>query len=268
MPIKPLRILEWNVGKRRAAQHSLLNYEETNNFDMLLLAEPYRFYLDNQITPKVIQHHYWEAAIPTQFNKTAYQKDNFRSMIYINKRLQYRQIPIENADLTAVTIKRGQTTILVVAVYAVYSRTRQQRTQELQSLLQAITAAWQKVQQQTDKAQLLVMGDFNRHDMVWGGAGIALERLGEGEPILDFMMEHQLYSALPRGTITFCNEPGTSKSTIDLALVPMQLQHRVRMCQISETDHGSDHNAIELVLETEEAAETLQRKYRSYNIAN
>ena len=67
--------------------------------------------------------------------------------------------------MTAVTIKRGQTTVLVVLVYAAYYRTRTQRTQELQRQLQAITTIWQQVQQQANKAQLLIAGDFNKHDM-------------------------------------------------------------------------------------------------------
>src|SRR5271155_5439498 len=98
MDVKLLQVLQWNVGKRREAQLSLLNDQETNSFDFLLLAEPYRFTLKGQSRPTVPQHHYWEAVLPTTFVQTAYQPFNFRSMIYINKRFKYQQIPIPCAD--------------------------------------------------------------------------------------------------------------------------------------------------------------------------
>ena len=58
MAVKPLQILQWNVGKRPEAQLSLLNDTETNQFDFLLLLEPYRFTLKGQSKPSVPQHHY------------------------------------------------------------------------------------------------------------------------------------------------------------------------------------------------------------------
>ena len=103
-------------------------------------------------------------------------------MIYVNKRIPFRQIPIPHVDLTAVTIKRGETTYLVVSVYAYYHPNKSQRERELQNLLQEIARAWQQVQQQSNSTQLIVAGDFNRHDITWGGARIANERIGEGEP--------------------------------------------------------------------------------------
>jgi hypothetical protein len=77
MDLKPLQILQWNVGKRREAQLSLLNDQHTNQFDFLLLAEPFRFTLAGQNQPTVLKHHYWEAVLPTKWVQTAYQPFNF-----------------------------------------------------------------------------------------------------------------------------------------------------------------------------------------------
>src|SRR4030088_755616 len=189
MSINTLKILEWNVGKGREAQHSLLNDEETNQFDLLLLSEPYRFIPKNQENPIAPQHHYWEIVIPTKFSKTSYDKNNFRSMIYVNKRIPFKQIPIPHTDLIAVTIKRGETIYLVVSVYAYYHPNKSQRERELQNLLQEITQAWQQVQlqRQANSTQLIIAGDFNRHDITWGEARIGNERMGEGDPLLNFM---------------------------------------------------------------------------------
>src|SRR4030081_519948 len=270
MSINTLKILEWNVGKGREAQHSLLNDEETNQFDLLLLSEPYKFIPKNQENPIAPQHHYWETVIPTNFTRTSYDKNNFRSMIYVNKRIPFKQIPIPHADLTAVTIKRGETIYLVVSVYAYYHPNKSQRERELQNLLQEITQAWQQVQlqHQANSTQLIIAGDFNRHDITWGGARIANERIGEGEPILNFMIQHQLYSALPQGIITYTNKAETSCTTIDLFLIPMQLQASVYQCQKYNIDHGSDHKAMALTLRVEEYINTQPRKYRSYNMVD
>jgi hypothetical protein len=101
-----------------------------------------------------------------------------------------------------------------------------------------------------------------------GGAGISSERIGEGEPILGFMIQHQLYSALPHGTITFSNKAEARQTTIGLVLLPTQLRSNVYLCQQYDTDHGSDHKAISLVLGVEESINIQPRKHRSYNMAN
>lgn len=107
-----MQILQWNVGKRRSSQLSLLNDEETNNFDLLLIREPYRF------TPTVVPTHtYWEAVLPTTFTRTARQPYNFRSIIYINKRTRGRRIPMDSSDLVAIRLTSNGTAMLVIAVY-------------------------------------------------------------------------------------------------------------------------------------------------------
>lgn len=57
------------------------------------------------------------------------------------------------------------------------------------------------------------------------------------------MNEHALLSLLPRGTETW--QSGDRESTIDLMLASEELAATVCSCQIHETEHGSDHRAIE-----------------------
>jgi hypothetical protein len=41
--------------------------------------------------------------------------------------------------------------------------------------------------------EVFIVGDFNRHDIVWGGNEVALgTRQGEGSRILDFIKENNL----------------------------------------------------------------------------
>ena len=248
MAIKPLQILQWNVGKRREAQLSLLNDQQTNNFDFLLLAEPFRFTLEGQNQPTVPQHHYWEAVLPTKWVRTAYQPFNFRSMIYVNKRFKFQQMPIPSSDLTAVLIKQNQESLLIISAYVEYNQNSAQCKRILEQSLQHVRTTLQKACQDNPSTRLVLARDFNRHDSLWGGQGASWRRQGEGEPILQFMAEHQLWSALPQGTTTYSNDSTSKESTIDLMLVPSLFRPMIISCQTYGIDHGSDHRAISLKL--------------------
>lgn len=94
-----------------------------------------------------------------------------------------------------------------------------------------------------NKLDILVVGDFNRHDQLWGGDLVATsKRQGEANLILQFMAEFGLQSLLPRGTITFVGTQG--RSTIDLTLASVNLTHNLLRCQTHSVEHGSDHRAI------------------------
>jgi hypothetical protein len=57
------------------------------------------------------------------------------------------------------------------------------------------------------------------------------------------MCDHSLRSLLPRGTKTWQN--GNRETTIGLILASEELASTVAKCIIHETEHGSDHQAIE-----------------------
>jgi len=90
---------------------------------------------------------------------------------------------------------------------------------------------------------VILAGDFNRHDQLWGGDDVSAERQGEADPIIDLMGDYSLCSLLPRGTKT--RKRGRSETTIDLILASEELALTMLKCVIHETGHGSDHSAIE-----------------------
>jgi hypothetical protein len=94
---------------------------------------------------------------------------------------------------------------------------------------------------------VVIAGDFNRHDQLWGGEDVALERQGEADPIIDLMTELALSSLLPRGTKTW--HGGDYETTIDLVLASEELTDTTLKCTIHKTEHGSDHRAIETVFD-------------------
>jgi len=89
----------------------------------------------------------------------------------------------------------------------------------------------------------VIAGDFNRHDQLWGGEDVSLERQGEADPIIDLMNELALTSLLRRGTKTW--HGGNHETTIDLVLASQELTDTMLKCTIHKTEHGSDHRAIE-----------------------
>lgn len=88
------------------------------------------------------------------------------------------------------------------------------------------------------RTDVMLAGDFNRHDCLWGGDDIS-----SADPIIDLVNEHALLSLLPRGTKTW--QEGDRESTIDLVLASEELAATVLNCRIHGTEYGSDHRAIE-----------------------
>jgi hypothetical protein len=102
----------------------------------------------------------------------------------------------------------------------------------------------------------VVAGDFNRYDQLWGGDEVSSRRQGEADPIIDFMNRWRLESLLPRGTKTWQN--ATHATTIDLMLASQELASDVLKCKIHDTEHGSDHRAIETSFDVDVPEHTTQ----------
>lgn len=90
---------------------------------------------------------------------------------------------------------------------------------------------------------VILAGDFNQHDQLWGGDDVPLARQGEAEPIIDPMNELRLCSLFPRGTKTW--QGPDKESTIDLVLATTEVADEMVTCSIHPTEHGSDHRAIQ-----------------------
>jgi hypothetical protein len=99
------------------------------------------------------------------------------------------------------------------------------------------------------RLDVVVAGDFNRHDQLWRGDEVSPRRHGEADPIIDFMNRWRLESLLPRGTKTW--QSATYATTIDLMLASQELASDVLKCKIHDTEHRSDHRAIETSFDVE-----------------
>ena len=145
----------------------------------------------------------------------------------------------------AIRISAQERQVLVASIYipCIGIDGAEANREQLRERLQAIQQAIDQERTQDPSVELIIAGDFNRHDILWGGNHIGnTRRQGEAQQILDFMEMNDLQSMLPRGSITFESRAG--ESTIDLMLVSQRLAEEKSICALYGTEHGSDHRAI------------------------
>lgn len=244
---RPLKVIHANLGKSGIAQYSLLNDEDLSDFSIIFISEPSCFRRPGGETVAApVTYSYWKQLLPSTPRHGRYP---VRLMLWIRKDIQARQIAIPSADITATVVTLRDRIILVAAVYV--AKKESVDDSELTSALEYLRAAITQVGSQTNGAlELLICGDFNRHDQLWGGDQVCSSpRNGEGAPIIDFMEDFHLQSVLPRGTVTY--ESAGQRSTIDLILASPRLTEEISGCGPASTAYGHDHLAIEAHFETD-----------------
>src|SRR5438876_9078891 len=92
--------------------------------------------------------------------------------------------------------------------------------------------------------ELIIAGNFNRHNQLWEGDHIGSSpRQSEAAELINFMRDVDLQSLLPRGTITY--ESIRGNSTIDLIFTTERLTDELLCCNVYPTKYSSDHHGIE-----------------------
>ena len=243
------KIMSANLNRSSGTQLSFLNDKDIGKSSALLITEPHILHVHD--APAIHQHQSWTTITPTT------QRDDsvhhaFRSLIFINKNTSFVQIPVDSPDVTASTIQTEHGTIFVASVYIPgkhrHNTSMQALAQMAETRLRALDAAIATAKAKHGPSLTLVIGgDFNRHDPVWGGDVVQAHRhQGEGGPILQWMHNNSLFSTLKRGEITCWH--GHYGTTIDLVLLSQHAHDRLNQCRIHDIKHGSDHEAIIVVL--------------------
>ena len=175
---RTLRVLQANLRKGPETQLSLLNDRSLQSCDLLMISEPYVFLTDGSICSHA--HAHWTPLWPSQRHQPSGRMRPYRSMIWANKTtLPYRQIDIASPDITAVLLFTPSPT-LAISVY-VPPEGGHDGTRTLTRALEAIHHAHQRIQREhAEDIDLLIVGDFNRHDQLWGGNQVAT-RTRQGE---------------------------------------------------------------------------------------
>ncbi|OAQ57981.1 reverse transcriptase [Purpureocillium lilacinum] len=236
------KALQLNVRKQEPVQLSLMNDGDLREFGVIAVSEPYARTVDGRVTTSPTGHRNWTKMIPTSTHDAPWP---IRSMLWVRSDIEAEQMPIQSADLTAAVLRLPARDVLVVSVYVEWNND--------QALTAAMTLLDDLIRKFRDgtgrRTDVVLAGDFNRHDFLWGGDEVSARRQGEGEPIIDLMSEHGLCSLLPRGTKTW--QGPESESTIDLVLAKSELADEMVACAIHPTEHGSDHRAIQTTFDVE-----------------
>ena len=89
----------------------------------------------------------------------------------MHKDIQFQKLRIGSRDVAAVMIKVGVETIVAILVYV--ERKTSEEDVELGRIVAKIDEVIQKARRAlTEKVEILVTGDFNRHNQLWGGNAI------------------------------------------------------------------------------------------------
>ena len=218
-------------------QQSVMSDEQLKDFSILAICEPYAWRNDNDDVITVpMGHSNWTKMIPTIQHGGRWP---IRSMLWIRKDIEAEQVPVQSADLTVAVLRLPDRAIVVASVY-VGGGDADALLNATHELHQVIHNTRNRIGIRTD---ILLVGDFNRHDQLWGGDDISSARQGEADPIIDLMNDYSLCSLLPRGTKTWHRDE--QATTIDLVLASQELASATEKCRVHETEHGSDHRAIE-----------------------
>ncbi|OQE09719.1 hypothetical protein PENFLA_c099G02384 [Penicillium flavigenum] len=218
---KTFRIIQLNVRKQGAVHDSLMNDEQTRDAAVLANQEPQARRIHGRLLTTPMGHHKWTKMVPSTWREGRWA---IRSMLWVNKDIEAEQVTIESPDLTAAVIWLPERLIFMASVY-VEGRDASALDDACDHLRKAVA----KVRRDTGAVvEVMVVGDFNRHDQLWGGDEVSLGRQGEADPIIDLMNEFALSSLLKRESMI--------------------------KCAIHGTEHGSDHRAIETVFDAPWAA--------------
>ncbi|RYC77765.1 hypothetical protein BFJ63_vAg19361, partial [Fusarium oxysporum f. sp. narcissi] len=240
-----LQVYQLNVRKNDKVHLSMMNDKELEDYLALAVAEPWACTIEGQVMTVPNHHSNWTKMIPTKTREPRVSRWPIRSMLWIRRDLEAEQVPIPSPDLTAAIVRFPERDVLVVSVY-VEGRNEQALEAAMGQLHTAIVEFRNGSGRRTD---VILVGDFNRHDTLWGGDEVTGRRQGEAGPIIELMGEHGLHSLLPQGTKTW-EGPGGIASTIDLVLASTELADEMMSCGIHPTEHGSDHRAIRTEFDT------------------
>ena len=246
---RELKILQANTRKMRWVQHAMYNDGDLDGFDAILFQEPNCYQVDGDVLitgagPK------WEVIRPRVWSDRRYP---VRSCIWANKHGNFEQIEVESPDITAIVLSASGRQIYLASVYIppinTTAETGERGTrfdeQQLRSRLRLLQNSLDEQKVRYPSLELFIAGDFNRHDLVWGGEEVGLSpRQGEAQGLLEFVEANDLQLLLPKGTVTW-EGPNATTATIDLAFSSQQLfEDRIR-CSVFDNEYGSDHRAIQ-----------------------
>lgn len=160
------------MKRGREAQHALHNDAALADFHFILGQEPGCFLAEGEVVLHGTNAR-WTTFVPQGRREGQYP---VRTCIWASRDVKATQLQVDSADITAVVAHIGGRRLIIVSVYIPdlpsSTRTRGENMEELGSRLQAIDKLVQRERLRYPHTEVVVAGDFNRHNPLWGGSHI------------------------------------------------------------------------------------------------
>jgi len=187
-PSRQLRIWQQNLNKSLTSQLHLINTAHPNDWDVLILQEPWIGHTGTRSSP------YWRVIYPnTHYSDNA---KTTHSLIFINTNIptnSYTQIQFHNADVTGVCITHDTQKFYVINVYNDCNH-----NESMETVSDFLTQQFSE-DHIPDDNHIVLAGDFNHHHAWWEGDHNAHLTSSEAslQPLLDIIYRFDFRMALP-----------------------------------------------------------------------
>jgi len=176
------------------AQQHVINSANPNDWDLILIQEPYLNHLSNSRA-----NHHWVVVYPPTHAIEGSART--RSIILVNKNIPsdtYDILPIYSADVTGLRLRTqaGEFTLLNIYNSCTDNHSIEKMAEYLRSPARA--------RQGHLSEYMFWLGDFNRHHALWEEDQNQNLRSSDDmvEPLLDLVADHDMVMALPAGIPT------------------------------------------------------------------
>ena len=187
-PTAHLRIWQQNLNKSLTAQLHLLNTAKPNNWDIIILQEPWVGHLGTRNSP------YWRVLYPNSYFTD--KSNSPRSIIFVNSNIPtncYEQLHFDSPDVTGLQIKQNRHKVIVINIYNDCNHNKSLDAVSDFLLLRFPNDII------PDDTHIIFAGDFNRHHSWWEEERNAHLNSSEGalQPLLDTIYRFDFRMALP-----------------------------------------------------------------------
>lgn len=239
---KKINIMQWNSRSAVSNKYSLQNFLSNNKVDIALISETW-------FKPNVV----------VNFNGyNLVRKDRFDGKagvaILIKKSLNFRELQIINNFSDDVLVCGAEVKFnsnLTLSLLSIY------RPPNINTTLNE----WKNVFSQV-QAPLIIGGDLNAHNYLWGSS----KNDHVGIQIVNAADDLELIN-INNGSATRLEKPGCQKSVVDITLASSDIVHKITWNVIPDT-LGSDHYPILMNLDCQLLSSEIIYPRTKWNIKN
>ena len=154
-----LRIYQCNAHRSRITHHSILNNSLMENFDLLMIVEPYTYTQDEQHTTLI--HRQWRLILPGLLTEAPARP---RSIIYVNIRIpsmSYFITPSPSRDITLISVQLPDSAQPLTFVNIYNPLTTFTTIPTIAEVIDLNPTLF------SPEAAFVFLGDFNLHHPLW-----------------------------------------------------------------------------------------------------